>query len=131
MIIKNHFNYQEGEASFEVSSPEIVTIQGDTFSIKELVQKMNQGLVPQYREGHYPDEEDIDALDYGALSNLDIAERAEIKAEIDQRVSELQEAVKKAEKQAQNKQKEAHLELLKNKIREEIKNEPKKTSENA
>lgn len=130
MKLLNQFNYQVSECSFEFPTQELVTVQGDSFTIKELVAKMNQGLVPQRRQIFNEDESDFDSPDYGMLNSLDIAEKHEIRAEINAKVKELQEVTDRAEKLAQNKKKEQQMEILKNKIREEIKNEPKKPNEN-
>lgn len=131
-IIRNQFTYQQTESSFEVSSPEIITIQGDTFTIKELVSKMNQGLVPQYRNTYNNEEENdnFDAIDYENINRLDIVEKGEIKADIDQKVAQLSEQQEKQKKQAQIRQKQAEEEKLKQQLREELKNEPKKPQEN-
>lgn len=129
--IRNQYNYEQTEASFEVSSPEILTIQGDTFTIRELVSKMNQGLVPQIRPSYNNDDEEgnYDAIDYESINRLDLVEKAEIKAEIDQRVTILQQQQENEKKQAQNKQKEAELEALKQQIKNELSN-PQKPNDN-
>lgn len=76
-MIRNQFNYNESLDSYEQRSllPSM-TIQGDSFTIQQLVSQMSQGLIPQTQTKiQFPDEVTHDDLDLQSFHNLDVMDK--------------------------------------------------------
>lgn len=72
-----------------------LTIVDETYTIKELVIRAQQGFYPvQAKQAIWAPEEDIDAIDLEKLTKMDLAEKEVILEQTRERVHKLQEEVK-------------------------------------
>lgn len=117
--IRTPFNYKLEKKGYEKSDPQTETIQGDSYTIKELLDKYTHGIMPQItRLGTYPDIEDIDSLENFIITDLtDIDEAQEYIQEIKQRL------------QTREKKSDGKQPLKKEQVDEP--NEPNESEENA
>ena len=80
MKIRNHFN-ADSSSAFEDCSQEILTVPDQTYSVKELFQRMAQGLPLDDRVNVYPtyfdDDEDIDNPDPTQRPDFDLVDYEE------------------------------------------------------
>ena len=76
-----------------------LTIQGESFAIKDLVQKMANGQLPQImRQGYYANPENFDSPDFEKVATLDIVEQHQLLNTNQQKILEItQELQKKPE----------------------------------
>ena len=76
-----------------------LTIQGESFSVKDLVQKMANGQLPQImRQGFYANPENFDAPDFEKVATLDLIDQQILLNNNQQKILEItQELQKKPE----------------------------------
>lgn len=79
-MIHNQFNYTQMKISFEPTSKlPSETIQGDSFTIQQLVSQMSQGTIPQSKTDiQYQVEPSHDLMDMEKFHNLDLMDKKPI-----------------------------------------------------
>lgn len=97
-------NYEFKDEFYDDNSSKVpsLTLQGETFTIKELVSKMATGQVPQiYRNGVFTNPDTFDEPDLEHLNALDISQQYELLSSnakvINDIASELQKPVQTKE----------------------------------
>lgn len=125
--LRNRYDFKLKDTDMEYTKGKSLTVQDDSFTIKEILEKYTRGIDPMITKlGHFPDEEpDEDDMDLEKFNRLEIGEQNEIVKETmqkgknaEKRLKEVQTAKEKAELEkalkakieAETKKKEADLE---------------------
>lgn len=122
----NHaYNYTPRLGAYEQPVGKSQTRQNDTMSIKEIMERYQQGLQPVEREPIYLDQEDIDKINhYYAPGALDLTDLSALKQHNEEMLAAVNDAIKK--KEAAEKEAEDQKELERIKKQEAIDNLLKK-----
>ncbi len=82
---------------YEQNSGERVTIEGESYTISELMARHNRMHYPETeRPGFYEDTEDFDGIDFQKLPGMDIHDRMELYAQTEQRAAKAREKLEAA-----------------------------------
>nr|UXQ87914.1 MAG: hypothetical protein [Microvirus sp.] len=100
------------------------TIPGDSYTIRELLKKHTQGIMPPIGRQTYYDDADIDSPDPTKAPDFDLTDVTDIKNQIQ---TDIEKRENESKLKAQKKQQE-NAEKAKEKLRLEIQNEEKEKS---
>lgn len=93
MEFRTQFNYTP-EAGEEVQGV-TMTIQGEAYSIQELILKMHLGQMPAVSKTPiYADADSFDDSDFNQVGQMDIVDRQELSNEMSMKVKENQKIIK-------------------------------------
>lgn len=76
--IRYKFNYQLSKNDLEVPTGVSQTIAGETYTIRELMQKHTRGILPEgiIRQGIYGEDQDHDSEDLQKVKQMDLYDQA-------------------------------------------------------
>lgn len=94
------YNYKLTKENMEKESKKpSLTVVGQTYTIRELVERASLGYYPaSTKEGIWAPEEDIDSQDLEKFQNLDLSEKHEILQQTRENVLHLAEAMEETKK---------------------------------
>ncbi len=77
MEIRNRYNHKTLKGDKESPKGISLTIPGETYTIRELLIKHTQGVLPPGidRQPHYAEDTDFNSPDYHKINNLDIVDK--------------------------------------------------------
>lgn len=118
MNFKTPMSYTSCRSSFEAVKGKSMTIQGDSYSIRELMLKNSTGNMPAiYRDGQYQDNVDFDSPDLQEVFNMSPMDKYHLLQETQNNVEELK------------KMNEEHRKIKANQLEEKRKLEEQKRAE--
>lgn len=123
--LRNRYGFTLRKEDMEATRGKSLTIQDDSFTIKEILEKFTRGIDPMISKvGHYPDEEpDFDDEDLEQFNKLEFSEQREIMSD----TSELGKKARKTIEKVKKDQEDAEREKA---IKAKIEAESKKKGDN-
>ncbi len=104
---QNRYKFKLKKEHMEVNKLPSRTIQGDSYTIKELLEKHTTGILPEIeRKGQYPESVNFDDIDYSKVVQMDIVDQQYIKTNVQITLDQMIEDVENEQKQQQKQTKE-------------------------
>lgn len=81
-LFRSQFNFITKDSDFEHPKGQSLTVAGESFTVKELLMRSQQGIKDNISPGFYSDnEDDFDQVDYNEAANMDLVEKDQLKAD--------------------------------------------------
>ena len=104
------YNFKLKKEHKEKTIGETMTVQGESYTILELLQKHTQGIDTNIeRQTHYDDDADFDSMDKSKLQSMDLVDIDELKENVKITVNSKTKKLKKMEQEKLDKQLEEKL----------------------
>lgn len=106
----SQYNYKRNPEHYETTTPDTLTVPGDSYSVKELLIKYSQGIPVNgiERKPIYVSEKDYETLQYAVKVDRDLTDLDEVKKIVDQHEKQIKskkeevEQLKQQSKEARN-----------------------------
>lgn len=91
-MFKTPYSYYQTELAFEYPDTKSMTVQGDSYTVRELMLKAATGNMPPIvKQGQYQDEVTFDSEDLNQMNNLSPIEKIQIMATNKEKIQQLTE----------------------------------------
>lgn len=94
------------KSDMETNTGKSLTVQDDTMSIKDILDRYTRGIEPPVRAGEFLDNDDHDDIDLEKLGRADVTEKFSIHKEQVEKVIEAKKRVKQAREKREKEEKD-------------------------